>query len=124
MGSGTKNELTILKLGMLLFCSSSNADTAGVNAVESQCLTDYIVVSELIVICLIYYVSLHRKTNGKISSNLCNTRSMTGSGSLVDVAIPELSESPWPGIDIFCTSIGLGAADSEGIRPETDTGNG
>ena len=30
------------------------------------------------------------------------------SGSLVDVDIPELSESPWPGIDIFCTSMGLG----------------
>ena len=30
------------------------------------------------------------------------------SGSLVDVNIPELSESPWPGIDIFCTSMGLG----------------
>ena len=27
------------------------------------------------------------------------------SGSLVDVDIPELSESPWPGIDIFCTSM-------------------
>ena len=30
------------------------------------------------------------------------------SGSLVDVAISELSESPWSGIDIFCTSMGLG----------------
>ena len=30
------------------------------------------------------------------------------SGSLVDVDIPELSESPWPGIDIICTSMGLG----------------
>ena len=30
------------------------------------------------------------------------------SGSLVDVDIPKLSESPWPGIDIFCTSMGLG----------------
>ena len=30
------------------------------------------------------------------------------SGRLVDVVIMELSESPWPGIDIFCTSIGLG----------------
>ena len=30
------------------------------------------------------------------------------SGSLVDVDIPEPSESPWPGIDIFCTSMGLG----------------
>ena len=29
-------------------------------------------------------------------------------GSLLDVDIPELSESPWPGIDIFCTSMGLG----------------
>ena len=40
-------------------------------------------------------------------------RSMAGSwnaacGSLVDVDITELSESPWPGIDIFCTSMGLG----------------
>ena len=33
---------------------------------------------------------------------------MQVSGSLVDVDIPELSESPWPGIDIFCTSMGLG----------------
>ena len=30
------------------------------------------------------------------------------SGSLVDGDIPELSESPWPGIDIFCTSMVLG----------------
>ena len=30
------------------------------------------------------------------------------SGSLVDVDIPKLSESPWPGIYIFCTSMGLG----------------
>ena len=33
------------------------------------------------------------------------------SGRLVDVDIPdipELSESPWPGFDIFCTSMGLG----------------
>ena len=30
------------------------------------------------------------------------------SSSLVDVDIPELSESPWPGIYIFCTSMGLG----------------
>ena len=30
------------------------------------------------------------------------------SGSLVDVDIPELSESPWPGIHNFCTSMGLG----------------
>ena len=29
-------------------------------------------------------------------------------GSLVDVDIPKLSESPSPGIDIFCTSMGLG----------------
>ena len=29
-------------------------------------------------------------------------------GSLVDVDFPELSESPWPCIDIFCTSMGLG----------------
>ena len=29
-------------------------------------------------------------------------------GSLVDVDISELSESSWPGIEIFCTSIGLG----------------
>ena len=33
---------------------------------------------------------------------------MQASGSLVDVDIPTLSESPWPGIDIFCTSMGLG----------------
>ena len=33
---------------------------------------------------------------------------MQASGSLVDVDIPELSESPWPGIGIFCTSMGLG----------------
>ena len=30
------------------------------------------------------------------------------SGSLVDVDIPKLSESPWPGIEIFCTTMGLG----------------
>ena len=30
------------------------------------------------------------------------------SGSLIDVVIPKLSESPWPGINIFCTSMGLG----------------
>ena len=30
------------------------------------------------------------------------------SGRLVDVDIPKLSESPWPGIDIFCASMGLG----------------
>ena len=30
------------------------------------------------------------------------------SGRLVDVDIPELSESPWPGLDIFWTSMGLG----------------
>ena len=30
------------------------------------------------------------------------------SGSLVDVDIPKLSESPWSGIDIFCTSMVLG----------------
>ena len=33
---------------------------------------------------------------------------MQASGSLVDVDIPELSESPWHGIGIFCTSLGLG----------------
>ena len=33
---------------------------------------------------------------------------MQASGSLVDVGIPELSESPLPGIDIFCTNMGLG----------------
>ena len=32
---------------------------------------------------------------------------MQASGSLVDVDIPELSESPWPGMDIFCTRMGL-----------------
>ena len=30
------------------------------------------------------------------------------SGRLVDVDIPELSESTWPGIGIFSTSMGLG----------------
>ena len=30
------------------------------------------------------------------------------SGRLVDVDIPELSESPWPGLDIFWTSMRLG----------------
>ena len=30
------------------------------------------------------------------------------SGRLVDVDIPGLSESSWPGINIFCTSMGLG----------------
>ena len=30
------------------------------------------------------------------------------SGSLVDVVIPKLSGSPWSGIDILCTSMGLG----------------
>ena len=30
------------------------------------------------------------------------------SGRLVDVDILELSECPWPGDDIFCTSMGLG----------------
>ena len=34
--------------------------------------------------------------------------SNTASGSLVDVDIPELSESPWPGIAIFRTSMELG----------------
>ena len=33
---------------------------------------------------------------------------MQAPGSLVDVDIPELSESPGPGIDIFCASMGLG----------------
>ena len=35
------------------------------------------------------------------------------SGSLVDVDIPELSKSPWPGIDILCTSMGLGRIETE-----------
>ena len=30
------------------------------------------------------------------------------SGSLADADIPELSESPWSGIDIFCASMVLG----------------
>ena len=30
------------------------------------------------------------------------------SDSLVNVDIPKLSESPMPGIDIFCTRMGLG----------------
>ena len=33
---------------------------------------------------------------------------MQASGSLVDVDILELSESPCSGVDIFCTSMGLG----------------
>ena len=45
---------------------------------------------------------------------------MQASDSLVDVDIPKLSESPWPGIDIFCAM----GPDSEGIRLETNTRNG
>ena len=47
------------------------------------------------------------------------------SGRLVDVDIPELSESPWPGswFGHFLNQHGTGAADSEGIRPESDTGS-
>ena len=41
---------------------------------------------------------------------------------LVAVDILELSESPCYGVDIYCSTMGLGAADGEGIRPETDTG--
>ena len=33
---------------------------------------------------------------------------MQASGCIVDVDIPEQSESPWPGIDIFCACMGLG----------------
>ena len=33
---------------------------------------------------------------------------MQASGSLVEVGILELSESRWPGVDIFHTSMGLG----------------
>ena len=33
---------------------------------------------------------------------------MQASGSLVEFDILELSGSPWPGIGIFCTSMGLG----------------
>ena len=33
---------------------------------------------------------------------------MQASGRLGEVDIPELSESPWPGISIFCASMGLG----------------
>ena len=44
------------------------------------------------------------------------------SGRLVDVDIPELSESPRPGFDIFCTSMGLERQMVNGIRPETDLG--
>ena len=36
--------------------------------------------------------------------------------------ILELSESPWPGVGIDHISMGVVAADEEGIRPETDTG--
>ena len=46
------------------------------------------------------------------------------SGILVDVDIPELSGSPWPGVDHFLYQHGTGVADGGGIRPETDTGNG
>ena len=49
-----------------------------------------------------YYVLYFLKARSMAGS--CNA----ASGSLVDVDIPELSESPWPGIDIFCTSMGLG----------------
>ena len=44
---------------------------------------------------------------------MVKVRSMAGScnvvsGSLVDVDIPELSESLWPSMDIFYSSMGLG----------------
>ena len=42
------------------------------------------------------------------------------SGRLVDVDIPELSESPWPGFDL--NQHGTWASDSEDIRPETALG--
>ena len=29
-------------------------------------------------------------------------------GSLVDVDVPKLSETPWPGIDTLCANMGLG----------------
>ena len=45
-------------------------------------------------------------------------------GRLIDMNILELSESPWPSVGIFHTSTGTGTMDGEGIRPETDTGNG
>ena len=45
------------------------------------------------------------------------------SGSLVDVDIPELSESPYGLVLRFSVPTWDLAADSEGIRPETDIGN-
>ena len=49
---------------------------------------------------------------------------MHASGSLVDVDIPNLSQFLCPGVGIFPHQHGTGATDGEGIRPETDTGNG
>ena len=48
------------------------------------------------------------------------------SGRLVDVDILELSESPWPGFDFFCTSMVLGRqmVKELDLKVETDTGNG
>ena len=46
------------------------------------------------------------------------------SGSLFEVDILELSESPRPGVGIFYTSKGLGRRMVKELGPETDTGNG
>ena len=48
---------------------------------------------------------------------------MQASGSQVEVDILELSEFPRPGVGIYHPAPGTGAADGEGIRLETDTGN-
>ena len=48
---------------------------------------------------------------------------ISASGRLVDVDILELSESPCSGVGICCTGQhGTGAADGDGIKPETHTG--
>ena len=49
---------------------------------------------------------------------------MQASGSLVEVDILELSESPWPGVGSFHTRMGLRRQiNCEGIRPKSETGN-
>ena len=50
---------------------------------------------------------IYKQTEGQ-SWDLCQGLVMQASGSLVNVDIPELSESPWTGFDIFFTSMGLG----------------
>ena len=81
----------------------------------------------LIVANLLYYrrslpTSPLTKCKGR---DLWQVLVMQASGSLVDVDIPEPSEPPWPGIDIFCTSMGLGRRIVKELhcRPETDNGN-